>query len=120
MDVFELSSDVAESFIQQQPVSVILYFTPHDVGIAAILARFSEVAGGFHEQVGFGRVDLSKSENAEILGDGVVVLTPTVIYYRFGKPSGEDVGATDVLKWLSHDDIVHSYGHTDTRLRLIR
>lgn len=120
MDAVELCSAVAESFILQQPVSVILYFTPHDDRIAAILARLSEVAGDFHEHIGFGRVDLSKPENAELIVDGIVVLTPTVIYYRFGKPSGEDIGTTDVLKWLSRDYIVHRYGNTDTWLRLIQ
>jgi hypothetical protein len=63
---------------------------------------------------------VAASENAEILEKCYVVMTPTVIYYRFGEECGDDFGENEIMKWLDHDSIVHRYGHTDTWLRLVR
>jgi hypothetical protein len=119
MDVIELNSNSAEEFIRQQPVSVILYFTPQDEGVNVVLARLAEVAGTFEELVRFGTVDLSRSENAEIVEQGIIVATPTVIFYRFAAPCDEVVGAGEIAKRLDRK-YVASCGYTDTGLRLLR
>jgi len=120
VDVVELTAETAEAFVARQPVTAILFFTPGAPRERELLTEFTSVANTFKEHVAFGSVDLTAAENAELLEEGVIVLTPTVIYYRFGKPAGEDVGHEAVTKWLDRDSLVHFYGHTDTWLRLLQ
>jgi hypothetical protein len=120
VNVVDLTCETAQQFICEQPVSAILYFTPHDRGIEAVLTRLAAIAESFDELARFGKVDVAAPENVELLRDQIVVATPTLIYYRFGVPRGEDVGCVEILKWLDHASIVHFHGHTDTWLRLIR
>jgi len=109
-----------EDLIRQQPVTVVLYYSPADHGVAELLEEFSAVAECFGEPVVFSVVDVSQPENQELRERNIVVLTPTIIYYRFGKPWDEDVGEVEIRKWLDHDSIVWRCCHTDTWLKLVR
>ncbi|MEX2121624.1 MAG: hypothetical protein WD847_18700 [Pirellulales bacterium] len=120
MRVIELNSESIEAFIRRQPVTAVVYFTPNDRRIDAILREFSAVAQTFEELVAFGSLNVAASENTEILTKCYVVMTPTVIYYRFGEECGDDLGEDKIMKWLDHDSIVHRCGHTDSWLRLVR
>jgi hypothetical protein len=120
VNIVELTADTAEEFVAKQPVTAILFYTPGDHRLRQLMDKFTSLANSFCEYVAFGAVDVTAAENAEFLENGIVVTTPTVIYYRFGEPSGEDVGHKAITKRLGHDSLVHCYGHTDTWLKLLR
>lgn len=120
MDVIALTADTAEEFVSAQPVTAILYHSPNARHSRELIDEFKSVASSFAEHIAFGSVDLSTPENAILLEKAVVVIAPTLIYYRFGQPSGEDVGHDAIMKWLDLESIVHNYGHTDSWLKLLR
>jgi hypothetical protein len=102
--ILELDAKGAEEFIKRTSVAAILFFTPADPGIVALLQKFATFVKLFQEDVGFGIIDVGAMGSIEVVDESVVVMTPSLIWYYDGVPSSEVVGLDAVVGELDWED----------------
>jgi hypothetical protein len=112
MNVVQLTASSFEEFLNRRPVAIVLFFTPADASVIELLHAFAALAStfdnSFNEHVAFGTVDLTTTENLELMEKGIEMITPAMHSYICGKADCDVYGHQDILEVLNDDEIARN------------